>query len=185
MTRLGDVPVVDQWIEDPALRQRMRFTRSADPDGGEVLHVEAWIEPGGGVPPHVHPAIEERFNVLDGRVSLLAGRKWIEAGPGEEVVVPPGMRHAYRNRSDAPAHFRCDVRPPSSLQAFLEGSAALSRGGYLTGGGMIKPRGLIRGATLAHRHREMVTLLFPPTPPVWLQRLLFPPLAALGRRRGY
>jgi hypothetical protein len=31
----------------------------------------------------------------------------------------------------------------------------------------------------------MVTLTFPPTPPVWLQRLLFPPLAALGRRRGY
>jgi hypothetical protein len=31
----------------------------------------------------------------------------------------------------------------------------------------------------------MVTLLFPPTPPVWLQRLLFPPLAAIGRRRGY
>jgi quercetin dioxygenase-like cupin family protein len=185
MVSLGDVPVAEQWIEDPALRQRFRFAHSTDPDGSEVLHVEAWIQPGGGVPRHVHPAMEERFNVLDGRPSFLAGKEWIDAGPGEEIVVPPGMRHAYRNRSDAPAHFRCDVRPPSSLQAFLEGSAELSRGGYLTGGGMIKPRGLVRGATLAHRHRDMVTLLFPPTPPVWLQRLLFPLLAAAGRRRGY
>jgi quercetin dioxygenase-like cupin family protein len=177
--------MAEQWVEDPALRQRHHFTRSTDPDGGEVLHVETWVEPGGGVPPHLHPAMEERFTVLDGRPSFLAGTEWREAGPGEEVVVPAGVRHAFRNRGGAPAHFRCDVRPPSSLQAFLEETAALSRGGYLTKGGMIKPRGLIRGAVIADRHREMVTLLFPPTPPVWLQRLLFPPLAAIGRRRGY
>jgi quercetin dioxygenase-like cupin family protein len=177
--------MVAQWVEDPALRQRHSFSRSTDPDGGEVLHVESWVDPGGGVPPHVHPAMEERFHVLEGRPSFLAGKQWRDAAPGDEVVVPAGVRHAFRNRSDAPAHFRCDARPPSSLQEFLEETAALSRGGYLTRGGMIKPRGLVRGATLAQRHREMVTLLFPPTPPVWLQRLLFPPLAAIGRRRGY
>ena len=118
--------MVEQWVEDPALRQRHRFSRSTDPDGGEVLHVETWIEPGGGVPPHVHPAMEERFHVLEGRASFLAGRTWLEAGPGEVVVVPPGTRHAYRNRSDAPAHIRCDVRPPSSLQEFLEEVAELA-----------------------------------------------------------
>jgi quercetin dioxygenase-like cupin family protein len=176
--------MLDQWVEDPALKQRHRFSRSTHPDGGEVLHVETWIDPGGGVPPHMHPAMEERFHVLEGRPSFLAGRTWRDAAPGEEVVVPPGVRHAFRNRSDAPAHTRCDVRPPSSLQEFLEETAALSRAGHITGGGMIKPSGLIAAATIAERHRDMVTLLFPPTPPVWLQRLLFPPLVALGRRRG-
>ena len=58
MTRLGHAPTHGEWVEDPALKQRHRFTRGTDPDGGEVLHVETWIEPGGGVPPHVHPAIE-------------------------------------------------------------------------------------------------------------------------------
>jgi quercetin dioxygenase-like cupin family protein len=179
MTRL------EQWVEDPALRQRHRFTRSTDPDGSEVLHVETWIDPGGGVTPHVHPEMEERFHVLDGRPSFLAGREWRDAGPGEEVVVPPGLRHSFRNTSDAPAHIRCDVRPPSSLQEFLEEVAALSRGGYIMRGGVVKPRGLLRAAAVVERHRDMVTLLFPPLPPVWLQRLLFPPLAALGRRRGH
>jgi hypothetical protein len=34
---------------------------------------------------------------------------------------------------------------------------------------------------LAQRHRDMVTLLFPPMPPPFVQRLLFPPLAKLAR----
>jgi hypothetical protein len=31
----------------------------------------------------------------------------------------------------------------------------------------------------------MVVLLFPPMPPPFLQRLIFPTLARLGERRGY
>ena len=60
-------------IHDPVLRQRLSFQRSVDEDGGEVLHVEMWVEPGGGVPAHVHPSMEERFEVLAGRPSFLAG----------------------------------------------------------------------------------------------------------------
>jgi len=165
-------------IEDPALRQRYSFSRSTDADGGEVLHVDTWIDPGGGVTPHVHPAMEERFHVLEGEASFLAGRQWRTAGPGEEVVVPAGVRHAYRNRGDTPAHVRCDVRPPSSLQAFLEEVAALSRAGLISRRGLpTRPRALVQAAALAERHREMVTLQFPPMPPRAVQRLLFPVLA--------
>jgi hypothetical protein len=38
---------------------------------------------------------------------------------------------------------------------------------------------------MLHRNREMVTILFPPLPPPSIQRLLVPPLARLGERRGY
>ena len=168
-------------IEDPALRQRYSFSRSTDADGGEVLHVDTWIDPGGGVTPHVHPAMEERFHVLEGRVGFLAGRAWRSAGPGEEVVVPPGVRHAYRNDGDAAAHVRCDVRPPSSLQAFLEEVAALSRAGLISRRGLpTRPRAVVQAAALAERHRAMVTLLFPPMPPRAVQRALFPLLARLA-----
>jgi quercetin dioxygenase-like cupin family protein len=174
-------------IDDPALKQRFSFSRSRDEDGDEVLHVEVWVDPGGGVPPHVHPVIEERFNVLEGRGSFLAGRKWQDAGPGETVVVPPGIRHAYRNRGDEQVHFVCDVRPPSSLQGFLEDAAAMGRAGKLATRWAI-PKGLgglLQGAVLAESYRDMVVLGFPPLPPPAIQRLLFPPLARLGERRGY
>jgi quercetin dioxygenase-like cupin family protein len=170
----------------PVLRQRLSFRRTSDDDGGEVLHVETWVDPGGGVTPHFHPAVEERFKILEGRPSFLAGRKWRTASPGEVVVVPAGLRHAYRNDSDEPVHFVCEARPPSSLQEFLEDVTAFARAGKITPRGL--PRSfdaLLQAAVLAERHRDMAVLLFPPMPPLFLQRLIFPPLARLGERRGY
>jgi quercetin dioxygenase-like cupin family protein len=174
-----------QVIEDPVLRQRLSFSRTTEQDGSEVLHVETWVDPGGGVTPHIHPALEERFEVLDGRPSFLAGRKWREAAPGETVVVPRGVRHAYRNRSDAVVHMVCHATPPSTLQEFLEETVALSRAGKITRGGWPRsPGALLDAAPMVERHKDMVTLLFPPLPPPAIQRLVMPPLARLGERRA-
>ena len=179
MTRSGDV------VDDPVLRQRYSFSHTSDDDGGEVLHVDTWVEPGGGVTPHVHAAMEERFHVLEGTPRFLAGRTWSTAAPGDVVVVPAGVRHSYRNDGDEPAHIRCDVRPPSSLQAFLEEVAALSQAGRITRRGLPTSFGAaLQLALLVERHREMVTL-GAPAPPPFLQRLIIPPLARLGARRGY
>jgi quercetin dioxygenase-like cupin family protein len=162
-------------VADPVLRQKLEFSRSTDPDGGEVLHVEIWLDPGGGVTPHLHPSMEERFEVLAGTPSFLAGRRWSTAARGEIVVVPAGMRHAYRNRSDETAHMVCHARPPSTLQEFLEETAALSRAGKITRRGLPTGfRALRDGLALAGRHREMVVLLFPPMPPPLVQKLLLP-----------
>ena len=172
-------------VEDPVLGQRLSFSRTTGEDG-EVLHVEMWVDPGGGVPPHVHPAMEERFEVLAGRPSFLAGRKWQTAGPGETVVAPAGVRHAYRNNGDEVAHVICHARPPSSLQSFLEDAAALGRSGKLTRHALPKtPGALLQAAVMAHHYRDMVVLGFPPLPPPAIQRLVIPPLARLGERRGY
>jgi mannose-6-phosphate isomerase-like protein (cupin superfamily) len=166
-------------VEDPNLRLRHRFRTV-----GDDREVETWIGPGGGVTPHVHPAQHERFEVLDGRVEFLGGRRWTEAGPGEVVEVPPGTRHAFRNRTDAEAHLRCLASPAMSLQRFLEQTADMGRRGLISRHGIPKgPRGLLEGALLIEEHREMVTLLAPLPPPA-VQRLVMPPLARLARRRG-
>jgi quercetin dioxygenase-like cupin family protein len=170
----------EEIVADPVFRTRYRFSRGTDPDGTEVQHVEMWVDPGGGVTAHVHPAMEERFTVVEGEAQFLAGRRWRAARAGETVMVPAGTRHAFRNRAGAVARVRCEARPPSSLQAFLEEVAALSRARMLTRAGVPTPRGLLAGAALAHRHRDMVTLGFP-LPPRAVQRLLFGPLARLAR----
>src|SRR5438309_273876 len=129
MTTQGET--TSELTEDPVLRMRSRFWRTTE-DRGEVLHVETWVDPGGGVTPHIHPAMEERFEVVDGRPEFLAGRRWKAAKPGETVVVPPGNRHAFRNRGREVAHFVCHASPPSTLQEFLEDAAGLSRAGRIT-----------------------------------------------------
>jgi quercetin dioxygenase-like cupin family protein len=170
MTRLEDV------IEDPVLRLRYVFRRSSP----EVLQIELWIEPGGGVTPHVHPRMRERFEVLEGRPEFLAGRRWQAAGPGEEVVVDSGVRHAFRNRGDAVAHVMCEATPPLTLQEFLTDAAAMARAGKFIRPGIPRPSGVVPAAMLIKRHRDMVVLS---NPPPFLQPLLFP-LARLGERRA-
>ena len=171
-------------ISDPVLRQCYRFERGTDPGGGEFLSIETWVDPGGGVTPHRHPSMEERFTVHSGRMSFLSGRRWVEAGPGETVVVPPGTRHNYRNDSDGPAHMTCEARPPATLEEFLTEAAELNKRGVLTRNAFPKrPATLLDVADLAERYRDMVTFSFPPGPPRLIQRLVFPPLARLKRRR--
>ncbi len=175
--------MADEIVVDPVYGTRYRFHRTTDEDGTEVQHVEMWIEPGGGVSPHYHPSMEERFTVLDGSPELLSGRRWRAAAPGETVVAAAGERHAFRNRSGTVAHVVCEARPASSLQAFLEDVAGLSRAGKLHRLGLPKPNGLLEAAVLVEDYRDMVVLMAPAPPPP-LQRLLFGPLAAIARRRG-
>ena len=170
-------------VIDPVFGLRHRFWRSTREDGTEVQHVETIVEPGGGVTPHRHPAMEERFRVHEGRCQFLAGRAWVEAGPGETVVVPPGDRHAFRNRGSVPARIECEATPPSSLQAFLEDTAGLSRAGKLWKVGLPAPTGLLEAAVLVERYSDMV-ILMAPAPPRPIQKLVFAPLARLAERRG-
>ena len=168
----------EAWVEDPVFRLRHRFWRE-----GDVQHVETVIAPGGGVTPHVHPAMEERFVVHEGRCAFLAGRRWTEAGPGEEVVVPAGTRHAFRNRGAMATRIECRATPPSTLQAFLEDAAGLSRAGKLLPVGLPAPSGVLEAALLVERYDDMVRFSFP-VPPRPVAHALFAPLARLAERRG-
>jgi mannose-6-phosphate isomerase-like protein (cupin superfamily) len=168
----------DAWVEDPVFRVRHRFWRD-----GDVQHVETVVEPGGGVSAHVHPVVEERFVVHEGRCQFLAGRRWSEAGPGQEVVVPPGTRHAFRNRGAVATRIECRATPPSSLQAFLEDAAGVSRAGKLLPVGLPRPNGVLEAALLVERYDDMVRFGFP-VPPRPIAHALFGPLARLAERRG-
>ena len=173
MTRLDEFPAVD-----PIFRMRSRFWRD-----GDVQHVETIVAPGGGVTPHVHPTVREEFVVHEGTCQFLAGRTWVDRSAGESIVVEPGTRHAFRNRGTAPTRIECKATPPSSLQAFLEDAAGMSRAGKLHKIGLPKPNGLLEAAVLIDAYDDMVHLGFP-APPRPVQKLVFGPLAKVAARRG-
>ena len=163
-------------VEDPVFQIRSSFRRE-----GESLVVDTWIDPGGGVTPHVHPAMEERFETVEGTAQFLAGRRWQDTPAGQGVLVPPGTRHAFRNRSGEVAHIRCHATPPSTLQEFLTEAAAMSRAGRINRYALpTSPGALLEIAAMAERHRDMVVMSSPPRP---VQKLLLPPLARLGVKR--
>jgi quercetin dioxygenase-like cupin family protein len=176
--------VTEALIEDPVLRQRYIFRRVSAEDGSEMLEAEVWVEPGGGVVPHVHPTFEERFHVLDGEVTFWVERKRIVTRAGEVAVVPAGARHTYANRSRALAHFKTHVVPPDpELQGFLEDAAALGRARLCTRHALPRSwRGLLAMAVMAdhYKHTTIITM-----PPPWLQRMLLVPFVPIARRQGW
>lgn len=180
------VQAAERVIEDPVLGQRYIFRRVDCEDGGRDLQLEIWVEPGGGVLiPHVHPQMEERFEVLDGQITFLLGRSRVLAGRGEKAIAAPGVRHGYQNTGTATAHLLCQVRHPldHQLQQFLEDAAVLDRAGAFTKRGIPRSfKALLQGAVLLHEYREMVRFTMPPAA---LQDLVLGPLARIGKRRGY
>jgi mannose-6-phosphate isomerase-like protein (cupin superfamily) len=166
-------------VEDPVLRQRHEF-HNPSPD---LLVVESWVDPGGGVTPHVHPTQHELFHVLEGECTFTVGHKKVVKHAGEDAEVPPGTRHAYRNSGATQLHMRCEATPPMSLEGFLTDVAAMSRAGLITRSGIPKGwRGLLSGAVLLKSYRDMAVILNPP--PI-VQRLVSDRLAPLGERRGF
>lgn len=146
-------------IYDPLHHARHRFT----PDG-ENLIVDTWLEPGGKLPPHLHPVQEEYWSVVEGEVVVLAGDfKGVVRPEDGEIPVPPNTKHALWNRSGETVHARCRVIPALGLVEFLTDSAQAAREGLLLRGDL--PRGL-RGARWASRflkrHRGETVMLWPP-----------------------
>lgn len=174
-------------VHDPVFRHRLRFTDTTDEHGEPAVLCEMWVDPGGGVPPHVHPRMEERFTVVEGRMEFLSGRRWVARDPGETVVIPAGTRHAYRNRGSVVAYSHCIATPPDpGLEGFLTDAAALGRAGRISKLGIPKGiKGWLQGAVMIEAYGEMVVMGFPPLPPPAIQRIILPPLARLGARRGY
>jgi Cupin domain len=127
---------------------------------------------------HVHPLQEERFEVVEGTMRFRMGRKRIVAGPGEVVVVPPGVKHDFANPGDDDALVRVEVRPALKMEQLFETVVGLAQRGRTMLGGIPKPLDL---ALFVAEFKDEVRGAFPP---YWLQRLALAPLAWLARRRG-
>ena len=154
-------------------------TTSADTDGERVV-VETFVEPNGAVAAaHVHPAQEERFEVLAGEVEFRLGKRKLVAGPGDRVLVPAGTPHRFRNVGDETAHFVCEVTPALEFEQLIETMFSLAEDGKVNRKGMPNP---LRLAVIANHHIDDVQL---PIVPRWMQKSALALGAPVGRLLGY
>ena len=130
----------------------------------ENLYVETWMEPGGGLPEHLHPSQLERWFVIEGSVLFQLGADKREIGPEDgEMVVEPGVKHSLANNGTAVCHLGCLVCPAGGLEAFLTDSAAAAREGMFMRGGVPKSlEGARWAAGFLKQHRDEVVMSFPP-----------------------
>jgi quercetin dioxygenase-like cupin family protein len=66
------------------------------------------IEAGGNSPDHSHPYEHENF-IVEGVGQVMMEGQWHDVKPGDVVLVPPNMRHQYRNTGKGMLKFLCGI----------------------------------------------------------------------------
>ncbi len=79
-----------------------------------------WTRRGQRVLAHVHPEMEETFEVIEGHAAFRIGGEERIAGPGEVVVVSPGRAHLAWNPTDNVVRIRITTRPALRWAEFTE-----------------------------------------------------------------
>jgi quercetin dioxygenase-like cupin family protein len=84
---------------------------------GAYTAAEIVLEPGGAVPGHRHARYEEALYVLEGTASAVVDGREYEAPAGALLIVPWGIHHEVRNRSDAPVRL-FDLTVPGGIEDY-------------------------------------------------------------------
>ena len=167
-------------VVNPVTGERLTFLKTSRETNGELVLIEAVVRPDGFVAAkHVHPNQSERFEVVSGRLTMTAGRKKIELGPGESYTVEPGTAHKFENKGETEVRFTCEVRPALSFEALIETMYGLAADGKTNKKGMPNP---LRLAVIARHHFDHVRL---PVVPHALQKAALAMGAPVGRILGY
>jgi quercetin dioxygenase-like cupin family protein len=104
-------------IENPHTGERIVFEVRAP----ELLVMRStWTRPGRRTAAHVHPEMEETYEILKGRAAFRIAGIEQTAGPGETVVVPPNTPHLAWNPTDGPVELRITMRPALRWAEFVE-----------------------------------------------------------------
>ena len=109
-----------ETVVNPATGERVTFVRTAADTGGELLELElVWPRPGERAAAHVHPEMEERYEVREGTAAFRIGDEERTAGVGEVVTVPPGVVHLAWNPTEEPVHLKVEFRPALRWEEFV------------------------------------------------------------------
>ncbi len=168
--RTGDV------VWNPLTGEKAMIVEKSDAG----LVVDFAVEAGGFVPggEHRHDHCAEHFEVqagqivfdLDGEVRTLAA--------GEQVTVAPGTWHRWWNDGEGEVRARVRIEPALRFEEAILVFWGLCADGHTNAEGRPSP---LLGALVGTRFRREIRYRQPPDR---VQRLMFPALAALARRRG-
>jgi quercetin dioxygenase-like cupin family protein len=173
MTHAGD------RFENPATRETGRIITGAGDTDGRYMQSETRVRPGGAVSvAHRHRECTERFEVLEGELTVQLDGETRTLAPGEQITIPPGAAHHYANTSEQDVVFRFDVWPAARFEAMVVTLFALGMEGRTDAKGAPSP---LQMAVLLDEYGDVLEVVGPPR---WLQRLAIPVLARIGRSRG-
>jgi mannose-6-phosphate isomerase-like protein (cupin superfamily) len=100
------------------LNGRFDIKLSTADSGGKIFVVDTVRSGHGGPPLHYHHDQDEWFLVQDGRFRIQVGEALHELGPGDTILGPKGIPHAFLNLTPA-ARLLVAFLPAGSMEAFF------------------------------------------------------------------
>jgi len=173
------IEVGEVWV-NPVTRERATILERTwdNPEGRATAELTALV--GARVMgEHLHPALVERFTVLEGELTVKRNGQTGILHQGETAVIEPGVWHDWWNASDRDARVRVEVTPGERFAHMIETLFGLARLGHVNTKGMPDPLQL---ALTAREFSDVIVFRSPPPP---VQRALFTALAPLAHWRGY
>ena len=99
-----------------------------DRTAGSLSLVEHPLQPRAlGSPMHTHRNEDEYSVVLEGRVGAQIGEQTVLAGPGDVLVKPRGVPHAFWNPADQPARL-LEIISPAGFEGYFAGLGEILAG---------------------------------------------------------
>lgn len=171
---LGEV-----W-ENPVTRERATILERPwdNPAGRATAELTALVG-ARVVGEHRHPALVERFTVLDGELTVKRDGRTSVLHQAETAAIEPGVWHDWWNAGDRDAHVRVEVTPGERFVHMIETFFGLARLGHTDGKGMPD---LLQLVLTAHEFSDVIQFR---SPLPAIQQVLFGSLAPLACWRGY
>src|SRR3954447_8678698 len=116
---------------------------------------------------HLHPALDERFSVLQGELTVVRDGRRSVLGAGESAHIEPGVWHDWWNDAQAHAVVRVECTPGRRFVHMIETMFGLA------GEGRAISKGLRIPLELALTARESSEVMVLPETPRAVQRVVF------------
>jgi mannose-6-phosphate isomerase-like protein (cupin superfamily) len=167
-------------LENPVTRERAVIMELPWQNADRRAVAEMTALPGARVVgEHLHPAIHERFSVLEGELTVIRDGQRSTLCAGESAEIEPGVWHDWFNRGAVDAVVRVEVTPGERFAHMLETLFGLAQEGHVNAKGMPD---LLQLALTAQEFSDVIVFR---KPPPRVQRIVFGALAPIARRRGY
>jgi len=176
---LTPIEVGEVW-ENPVTGERATILELPyeNPDGRATAELTALVG-ARVVGEHFHPALVERFTVLEGELTLKLAAEMSVLREGESAVVEAGVWHDWWNASDRNALARVEITPGERFAHMIETLFGLARLGHVNAKGMPS---LLQLALVAREFSDVIVFRKPPPA---VQGPIFGVLAPIARWRGY
>ena len=90
-----DAGIADLWWPYGPVVSRYTIKSAAAQTEGRMIQLLIRDGRGAGTPLHIHHDTDESFYVIEGQITFFVGDERFDAGPGDYVLAPMGIPHAF------------------------------------------------------------------------------------------